>query len=69
MENPFKNYLSRAQIARLFGVKTKSTLEWALPQPDFVDEDTNKYLWLKATIEKWKKAVESGKIKKTKAAQ
>lgn len=64
--NPFENYLSRAQIANQEGVKIKTVYSWNLPKPDYADG--HRHLWLKSTIQKWLKAVESGKIKKTKEA-
>jgi hypothetical protein len=64
--NPFKNYLSRAQIAKMGNAKIAQTFRWSLPKPDY--EDGHRYLWLKSTIQKWLKDVESGKIKKTKEA-
>lgn len=66
MDNPFKNYLSRAQIAAMANVKVKATREWDLPEPDY--RDAHKHYWLKSKIIKWLKDVESGKIKKTKIA-
>lgn len=67
MENPFKNYLSRQQIADKCGVRIWQVYRWDLPKPDWKPTKTQEY-WLISTIDKWLKDVESGKIKKTKIA-
>ena len=66
MENPFQDYLTRKQIAELFGVKSKTTMHWKLPEADY--KDGYRFMWLKTTIEQWKKSIDSGIINKTKAA-
>lgn len=61
----FKSYITKRQIAELWGLPIRTVRSWNLPQPDF-NKRPFPHMWLRSTIEKWLNQVNEGLIKKTK---